>query len=66
MSHKILETIGDEPIETIELLDINHPTSLTNEALSMISTRNKSKSEFKHLSLDFITLDEEVSPTVLD
>ena len=67
MTHKILETIGDSPITTIEFLNIKHSPAVTNEAFSVLATFNKSSTDFKSLKFNsWSKLEDKLSPTVLD
>ena len=66
MSHKVLKAIGDEPAKAISMQYIDHPTSVTNEFLSVLSTLNKPPTGFDKLELSFKILDQKVSQTILD
>ena len=65
-SHKIAEAIEDELAEKLDLRSFKHPTAVTNEALSVLSTVNKPETGFKELSMHFEKLDEKIGPTVVD
>ena len=67
MSHKVLEVIGDEVAERIAINQIGHSGSVTNGMLSSLTTLNKPTDGFEALAFfDWFTLDEKVSPTVID
>ena len=67
LSHRIVEAIEDNDFNEIRMNSIMHPTSVTNEALSVLTTLNKSSTSLSRLMMgSWGKLDEKVSPTVLE
>ena len=67
MKHKILEKLYEEPADKIVIQEIFHPTAVTNELLSCLATLDKPLTGFSKVTLvDWNTLDEKVSDTVVD
>ena len=62
MKHKVMLAIGDEQVKDIKMKNINHPSSVTNEVLSVLSTLNMPPTGINSLSLDhWWSLDSKVS-----
>lgn len=67
MKHKVIEKVGDELVDYISLSGVRHSTAVTNETFSVLSTVNKPPSGLSKLVIgNWMTLDEKVSPTVMD
>ena len=61
MSHKIAQTIEDEPVEVICLQELDNKIVVMNEALSVLASLNKPQSGFRSLDLHFESLDGRIS-----
>ena len=53
LSHKIAEKIEDEEVKSLIMVEINHSSVVTSEALSVISKLKKSDTGFEKMYLTF-------------
>ena len=62
MKHMILQTIQEKPVESIVTKYFNHPSTVTSEALSVLSSLKKPSTGFSSVTLEnWERLDDKIS-----